>query len=75
VQVLDISSLQKRRFSNWSMKFFGSDEISQYVPELKMGLKGSDAALPVEILTLMRSVSNQNDEARQQDAISNRPPL
>jgi hypothetical protein len=40
-----------------------------------MGLKGSDAALPGEILTLMRSVSNQNDEAKQQDAISNRPPL
>jgi hypothetical protein len=75
VQVLDISSLQKRRFSNWSMKFFGSDEISQYVPELKMGLKGSDAALPGEILTLMRSVSNQNDEAKHQDAITHRPPL
>jgi hypothetical protein len=75
VQVLDINTLQKRRFSNWSMKFYGSDEISQYVPELKMGLKGSDATLPSEILTLMRSVSNQNDEAKHQDAISNRPPL
>ena len=75
VQVLDINTLQRRRFSNWSMKFFGSDEISQYVPELKMGLKGGDATLPSEILTLMRSVSNQNDEAKHQDAISNRPPL
>lgn len=75
VQVLDINTLQKRRFSNWSMKFYGSDEISQYVPELKMGLKGGDATLPSEILTLMRSVSNQNDEARHQDTISNRPPL
>jgi hypothetical protein len=75
VQILDINTLQKRRFSNWSMKFYGSDEISQYVPELKMGLKGSDATLPSEILTLMRSVSNQTDEANQQDATSNRPPL
>ena len=75
VQVLDINTLQKRRFSNWSMKFYGSDEISQYVPELKMGLKGGDVTLPSEILTLMRSVSNQNDDAKHQDAISNRPPL
>ena len=75
VQVLDINTLQKRRFSNWSMKFYGSDEISQYVPELKMGLKGGDVTLPSEILTLMRSVSNQNDEAKHQDTISNRPPL
>jgi len=67
VQVLDISALQKRRFSNWSMKFYGSDEISQYVPELKMGLRDTHDNLPNEILTLMRSVSNQNDEANHQD--------
>jgi hypothetical protein len=66
VQVLDINPLQKRRFSNWSMKFYGSDEISQYVPELKMGLRDTHATLPSEILTLMRSVSNQNDEANKQ---------
>jgi hypothetical protein len=66
VQVLDINSLQKRRFSNWSMKFYGSDEISQYVPELKMGLRDTNATLPSEILTLMRSLSNQNDEANNQ---------
>jgi hypothetical protein len=67
LQVLDISPLQKRRFSNWSMKFYGSDEISQYVPELKMGLRDTNATLPGEILTLMRSVSDQNDEVKQQD--------
>ena len=66
VQVLGINTLQKRRFSNWSMKFDGSDEISQYVPELKMGLKDTHDNLPSEILTLMRSVSNQNDEANHQ---------
>ena len=64
VQVLDVSTLHKRRFSNWSMKFCGSDEISQYVPDLKMALKDGEAVLPSEILTLMRSVSNQNDEAK-----------
>ncbi|MEN9931345.1 MAG: hypothetical protein RL604_1592 [Pseudomonadota bacterium] len=67
VQVLDINALQKRRFSNWSMKFYGSDEISQYVPELKMGLRDTHATLPSEILTLMRSVNNQNNEANNQD--------
>ncbi len=49
------------------MKFYGSDEISQYVPELKMGLRDTNATLPGEILTLMRSVSDQNDEVKQQD--------
>jgi hypothetical protein len=67
IQVLDINPLQKRRFSNWSMKFYGSEEISQYVPELKMGLRDTHDNLPNEILTLMRSVSNQNDEANHQD--------
>ncbi len=62
IQVLGINPLSKRRFSNWSMKFYGSDEISQYVPELKMGLKDAAASLPSEILTLMRSVSNQAEE-------------
>ena len=60
IQVLDIDKLPKRRFSNWSMKFYGSDEISKYVPELKMGLKASANALPSEILTLMRSVGFQS---------------
>jgi hypothetical protein len=67
IQVLDINPLQKRCFSNWSMKFYGSDEISQYVPELKMGLRDGSVNLPNEILTLMRSVSNQNDDAKNQD--------
>ncbi len=67
LQVLDINPLQKRRFTNWSMKFYGSEEISQYVPELKMGLKDGQANFPGEILTLMRSVSNQADDAKNQD--------
>lgn len=67
LQVLDINPLQKRRFTNWSMKFYGSEEISQYVPELKMGLKDGQANFPGEILTLMRSVSNQTDDAKNQD--------
>jgi hypothetical protein len=67
IQVLDINPLQKRRFSNWSMKFYGSDEISQYVPELKMGLRDTGATLPSEILTLMKSVSNQADEVKNQN--------
>jgi hypothetical protein len=41
------------------MKFYGSEEISKYVPELRMGLRDGVAALPREILTLMRSVADQ----------------
>ena len=67
LQVLDINPLQKRRFTNWSMKFYGSEEISQYVPELKMGLKDGHANFPGEILTLMRSLSNQTDDTKNQD--------
>jgi hypothetical protein len=32
-----------------------------------MGLRDANTTLPSEILTLMRSVSNQNDEANHQD--------
>jgi len=60
IQVLDIDNLAKRRFSNWSMKFYGSEEISKYVPELKMGFKEAPQTLPQEILTLMRSVAQSN---------------
>lgn len=60
IEVLDIDKLAKRRFTNWSMKFYGSEEISKYVPELRMGLRDGAAALPREILTLMRSVSGQS---------------
>jgi hypothetical protein len=60
IQVLDIDKLAKRRFSNWSMKFYGSEEISKYVPELKMGFKEAPQTLPQEILTLMRSVAQSN---------------
>jgi len=59
IEILDIDKLAKRRFTNWSMKFYGSEEISKYVPELRMGLRDGAAALPREILTLMRSVANQ----------------
>jgi hypothetical protein len=59
IEILDIDKLPKRRFTNWSMKFYGSEEISKYVPELRMGLKDGAVALPREILTLMRSVADQ----------------
>lgn len=72
IQVLDIDKLSKRRFSNWSMKFYGSDEISKYVPELKMGFKASEIALPSEILTLMRSVGFQSSGADDQSQTESR---
>ena len=65
LQVLDVGKISQRRFENWSMKFFGSDEIGKYVPELRMKLKNSNSQLPTEILTLMHSigVSQQFDDA------------
>ena len=62
IQVLEVGALKERRFSNWAMKFYGSDEISKYVPELKLHLKEGALSLPDEILTLMRSISNQSSE-------------
>lgn len=62
IQVLDIDKLPKRRFSNWSMKFYGSEEISKFVPELRMSLKDGVPALPGEILALMRSLANQSTQ-------------
>jgi hypothetical protein len=56
LQVLNVGKISQRRFGNWSMKFFGSDEISKYVPELRMKLKNSNSQLPTEILTLMHSI-------------------
>ena len=72
IQVLDIDKLAKRRFSNWSMKFYGSEEISKYVPELKMGFKEAPHTLPKEILTLMRSVA-QSDGSNDSKSAELRP--
>jgi hypothetical protein len=72
MQVLDIDKLAKRRFSNWSMKFYGSEEISKYVPELKMGFKEAPHTLPREILTLMRSVA-QSDGSNDSKSAELRP--
>lgn len=62
IQILGISPITKRNFSNWAMNFYGSDEISQYVPELKVHFKEGTFSLPDEILTLMKSISNQSGE-------------
>jgi hypothetical protein len=40
------------------MKFYGSEEISKFVPELRMNLKDGTPSLPGEILALMRSVAD-----------------
>jgi hypothetical protein len=72
IKVLDIDKLAKRRFSNWSMKFYGSEEISKYVPELKMGFKEAPHTLPREILTLMRSVA-QSDGSNDSKSAELRP--
>jgi hypothetical protein len=62
IEVLAVAPLQERRFSSWAMKFYGSDEISKYVPELRVHFKEGDLSLPDEILTLMRSIGNQAGE-------------
>ena len=59
IQVLEMATLKERRFSNWAMKFYGSDDISKYVPELRIHLRNVELKLPNEILTLMRSISHQ----------------
>lgn len=58
IRILGVDKLSKRRFTNWSMKFYGSEEISKFVPELRMSLKDGAPTLPGEILTLMRSVAD-----------------
>jgi hypothetical protein len=73
IKILDIDKLAKRRFSNWSMKFYGSEEISKYVPELKMGFKEAPHTLPREILTLMRSVGQESSNSGGQNSSELRP--
>ena len=69
IQVISKEVIQARRFSNWSMKFFGSDEISRYVPELKTLFEGSLDKLPEELLILMRSIAT----AQVEQGIGNAP--
>lgn len=44
------------------MNFYGSDEISKYVPELRVHFKEGAFNLPDEIVTLMKSIRNQSGE-------------
>jgi hypothetical protein len=62
IQILSKVGIQDRKFSNWSMKFFGSEEISRYVPELKTLFEGSIDKLPEELLILMRSIATAQIE-------------
>jgi hypothetical protein len=68
IQVLSKVGIQDRNFSNWSMKFFGSEEISRYVPELKTLFEGSIDKLPEELLILMRSIATAQIEQDLGDA-------
>ena len=68
IQVLSKETIQERKFSNWSMKFFGSDEISRYVPELKTLFEGPLDQLPEELLLLMRSIATAQVEQGMGDA-------
>lgn len=57
IRLLSVELISQRKFSNWAMRFLGSDQISRYVPELKMHFDGNYSSIPHEIITLMQSVS------------------
>ena len=62
IQVLEVAPLKTRRFSNWAMKFYGSDDMSKYVPELSVRFSEGIVGLPDEIVTLMKSIGNQSTD-------------
>lgn len=56
IRELSCQNIEKRHFPNWSMRFFGAENIVKYVPQLRDCL----SELPeddVQLLTLMRSVA------------------
>jgi len=56
IRELSCQNIDKRHFPNWSMRFFGAENIVKYVPQLSDCL----SELPeddVHLLTLMRSVA------------------
>lgn len=64
IQVLDTRKIAERRFGNWSMAFYGSEEIGKYVPELKTIFKGTIHTLPNELLNILKSISEETILAR-----------
>lgn len=59
IRELSCQNIEKRHFPNWSMRFFGAENIVKYVPKLGDCL----SELPendVQLLTLMRSVAKLN---------------
>ena len=56
IRELGFREIDQRTFPSWGMRFFGADQISKYVPNLKEHLN----SLPEndsKLLTLMRSVA------------------
>lgn len=61
IQVLEVNPLKDRNYPNWTMNFYGADQINMAIPEAGARLSNATNGMPQEILRLMRSVaSDQN---------------
>jgi hypothetical protein len=57
IEVLDFKKINDRAFRNWSMAFYGSEQISKYVPELRMIFNGLQNTLHPKITQLISAIS------------------
>jgi hypothetical protein len=60
-RILEIREIKQRLFPNWSMKFFGADEILKVIPILQGALSSYDSD-SIKILEAMRRISTEYSE-------------
>jgi hypothetical protein len=60
-RILEIRTIEQRLFPNWSMKFFGAEEILKVIPILQGALSSYDTD-SMKILEAMRRISIEYSE-------------
>lgn len=57
IELLNFQKISHRSFENWSMAFYGSEDVGKYVPELKTVFNGLSDSLHPRIQTLIESIA------------------
>ena len=58
---IELGVIDQRLFPNWALRFYGGDQIAKDVPHLA-GLLDGLPSHDVELLRIMRSVANGNED-------------
>lgn len=57
IELLDFQKIAHRNFENWSMAFYGSEDVGKYIPELKTTFKDLRDSMHPRIQAFVESIA------------------